>query len=588
MIVASLGACGRDPDPGISARQHADSVETATVERPADRSGKELADIYCVRCHLAPRPEDLAKENWPLALAGMGTYIGFKGDELADFTLVPEDPDAADSSTAAGADYRFFTKLHDAGGTEHVVGGYKAFVLDSPLISVEDWQKIRDYYVANAAPIADMYIRRSKHPVMEGFTPTDADLDIEPNGLVFATLVDEASGLLYVGRSVMEDWTVGGRPGFEGTDDLLVFDLATGKRVGYMELHSDPIELEITDTGVRLSTHGKHPIEGDNAVGSIIDVTGLDEGSVRNRMLVQGLHRVAMHQTQDLDGDGREDLLVNTYGDGIFSSFGGQLSLYWQTPEYASLWDAAPAEIPAGPLQGAFEESVLVNQVGMISSAIGDFNDDGRPDLVALTAQGTQQITLFVNEGERKFEQHVLRNYTPGWGFNMVYAADMDGDGFTDIITVNGDNTSGGIKPKPYHGLRIYRNNGDLTFTERYFYPMHGALRAAIEDFDGDGDQDAAVIATWAEWVFDEPETFVYLDNRGGFDFSPQSMPSENFAIWVSLDVGDVNADAKPDIILGLANWSTMIPSDWTEHQAMEGRGGQAPTVTILVNNYSR
>ncbi|MFT4824052.1 MAG: hypothetical protein ACJAUG_001136 [Halioglobus sp.] len=514
-------------------------------------------------------------------------YLGFKGDELSDFTLAPTDPDAASDSTAAGTDYRFFTKLVDDDGVEHVVWGYKEFVLESPIISVEDWQNIRDYYVSNASPMADMYIQRPKHPVLEGFTPKAADLDIEPNGLVFTTLVDEVRRLLYVGRSVMEDWKVGGRPGFEETDDLLVLDLGTGKRVGRMELHTDPIELELTETGVRVSTHGKHPMGGQPS-GSIIDVTGLHEGATRSRMLVKGLHRVSMHQTQDMDGDGRGDIAINTYGDGIFSNFGGKFSLLWQTPEYPSLWEQAPAEIPIGTLEGALEETALVNQVGMISSAIGDFNDDGKPDLVTLTAQGAQQITLFLNKGERKFEQSVLSQYRPSWGFNMVYAADMDGDGLTDIIAVNGDNTSGGIKPKPYHGLRIYKNNGDVTFTESYFYPMHGAIRAAIEDFDGDGDQDAAVIATWAEWSFDEPETFVYLENQGRFKFSPQSMPTENFAVWVSIDVADVNADQKPDIVLGLANWPTMIPADWTTHKVMEGREGEAPTITFLINNHSR
>jgi len=586
LILASLVACSRDPGPAVPEREASGPGDPVKVAATVSDRAKKLIDTHCVRCHLAPNPQDLAKENWPLALAGMGMYLGFKGDELSDFTLAPVDADAADDSTAAGADYRFFTKLVDAQGAEHVVWGYKEFVLPNPLISVEDWQRIRDYYVANASPMANMYIQRPKHPILKGFTPAVADLDIEPNGLVFTTLVDESRKLLYVGRSVMEDWKAGGRPGFEGTDDLLVIDLATGKRVGYMALHTDPIELELTDTGIRLSTHGKHPIERDIPTGAIVDITDLHEGAARNRMLVNGLHRVTMHQTHDMDGDGREDIVVNTYGDGILSSFGGLFSLYWQTPDYRSLWEQAPAEIPRGPLEGALEETVLVEHVGMISSAVGDFNDDGRPDLVALTAQGTQQITLFLNKGERTFEHKVLRQYTPSWGFNMVYAADFDGDGLTDIAAVNGDNTSGGIKPKPYHGLRIYRNNGDLTFTERYFYPVHGALRAVIEDFDNDGDQDAAMIATWAEWSFDEPETFVYLENRGGFEFSAQSMPTENFAIWVSIDVGDVNADKKPDIILGLANWPTMVPANWTTHKAMEGRKGEAPTITFLINNH--
>ncbi|UCG74101.1 MAG: VCBS repeat-containing protein, partial [Chromatiales bacterium] len=529
IMLTCLVACSPDPEPVVPSSQSTMPSATATVEAPTALSATELIDMHCVRCHLAPNPEDLSKENWPLALAGMGMYLGFKGDELSDFTLASFDPDAADDSTAAEADYRFFIKLVDTEGAERLVWGFKDFVPPEPLISAADWQKIRDYYVANAAPMADMYIQRPKPPRLTGFTPTEPELDIEPNGLAFTTVVDEERRQLYVGRAVMDDWVIGGRPGFEGTDDLLALDLVTGERVGYLELPTDPIELELTETGIRVSTHGEHPIERGKGQGSVTDVAGLNKGESRVRMLLKGLHRVTMHRTHDMDGDGLVDIVVNSFGDGILSNYGGRLVLYWQTPEYTSLWEDAAAEIPPGPLEGALEENVLLDRVGMISSAIGDFNDDGRPDLVALKAQGLQQLSLFVNQGDRSFDQHVIEQYTPAWGLNMVYAADMDGDGLTDIVAVNGDNTGGnstghpytGAKPKPYHGLRIFRNNGDLTFTQRYFYPMHGALRAVIEDFDGDGDQDAAMIAMWADWSFDEPETFVYLENQGGFEFSP-------------------------------------------------------------------
>jgi hypothetical protein len=115
-------------------------------------------------------------------------------------------------------------------------------------------------------------------------------------------------------------------------------------------------------------------------------------------------------------------------------------------------------------------------------------------------------------------------------------------------------------------------------------------LRAVIEDFDADGDQDAAVIAMWADWKFEEPETFVYLENlgenQGSLQFSPESMPTENFGVWVSIDAADVNADKKPDIILGLGHWPELVPADWTTRPVMKGRSGEAPSVTFLINKY--
>jgi hypothetical protein len=590
--LACIVACSPDSTSVSSPALPVPQPEPMAVTQPSNLIARQLVDIHCVRCHLAPNPEDLSKENWPAALAKMSMYLGFKGDELSDFSLAPPDSEAASDSTAAAADYRFFIKLLDTQGHEHVIWGYKEFVLPEPLISVTDWKKIRDYFVTNAQPRAKMYIQRPKPPSLQGFTPTEPDLDIEPNGLVFATAVDEGQQQIYVGRSVMEDWTAGGRPGFEGTDDLLVLNLLSGKRVGYLELPSDPIKLELNERGVRVSTHGKHPFEEGNPQGYIADVAGLDKDETQVRMLVRGLHRTTLHRTHDMDIDGLSDIVVNTFGDGNLASYGGKLSLYWQTPEFSNLWEDAAEMIPSGTLKGALEETILVEHVGMISSAIADFNDDGKPDIVALMAQGLQQLSVFTNEGNRSFDQKVIKQYTPSWGFNMVYAADMDGDGLTDIVTVNGDNTDGNntglpgvvAKPKSYHGLRIYRNNGDLSFTEQYFYPLHGAIRAVIEDFDGDGDQDAAVIAMWADWGFEEPETFVYLENQGSLEFNAASLPTQNFGIWVSIEAADVNDDEKPDIVLGLANWPTLVPDDWTTRKVMEGRNGEAATITFLIN----
>jgi hypothetical protein len=63
-------------------------------------------------------------------------------------------------------------------------------------------------------------------------------------------------------------------------------------------------------------------------------------------------------------------------------------------------------------------------------------------------------------------------------------------------------------------------------------------------------------------------------------------MPTENFGVWVSIDAANVNADEKPDIVLGLGHWPTLVPADWTTRPVMEGRNGEAPSVTFLINKY--
>ena len=308
-------------------------------------------------------------------------------------------------------------------------------------------------------------------------------------------------------------------------------------------------------------------------------------------MLANGLQRITQHLTHDLNGDGLDDILVTMFGNGNLTVGGGRFSVFWQTPEFAELWEDAPAEIPRGPLEGALRETVLMERAGIMHTGIADFNQDGRPDIVLLTAQGLQEIILFINHGNGLFTQQVVKQHAPGFGGNSLYVEDMDGDGHMDIVVVNGDFSSrapvdGYTPPKQYHGLRIFRNNGDLTFTQRYFYPMHGALKSAITDYDGDGDQDIALIAQYTRWEWDEPETFVYLENQGGLEFEPSSLAREFFGVWTSVEAGDVNADEKPDIILGLANWPRFTPPDWTTREIMEGRNGEAATITFLLNDH--
>lgn len=543
-------------------------------------SGQELVKIHCVRCHVAPEPSDVSKELWPNVLAAMGLYLGFEGDELPDFlTSRPVEKPFSD--------YNVEKTLVDIVGNEHRISSFKPFVLTTPLISESDWLSIRNYFVDNAVPMAAMFLPQPDHPLIEGFTPTFPTLDIEPNGLVFTTLVDAENQRLYVGRAVWNPRATGEvKP-----DDLLALDLKTGKRIGYTELPTEPTGLELTETGFRLSQHGEMPVQEGKGQATITDWTGFGTGEVRTRMLVNGLHRITQIHTRDLNGDGLGDIVATMFGDGNLGSGGGRFSVFWQTPDFARLWQDAPATIPNGPLEGALRETVLVERAGMISSQVADFNNDGAPDIALLTAQAAQDVMLFINDGKGNFTPRIVRQYSPAFGGNSIYADDMDGDGWTDLVVINGDfstklPTDGFTQPKAYHGLRIFRNNGDLTFTERYYYAMHGALKSAIADYDGDGDADIALIAQYPRWEWEVPHTFVYLENRGGLAFEPSVLPREYFGVWTSIEAADVNDDDKPDIVLGLANWPRFSPADWTTRKVMDGRNGQAATITFLLNDH--
>lgn len=377
-----------------------------------------------------------------------------------------------------------------------------------------------------------------------------------------------------------------------GPKDILMFDMVTGERLAHALVSSWPMELEVTETGARVSTHGLMVMSRSRKGISQIMDWDLSDKEPRLRMLVNGLERITHHQTRDMNGDGLEDIVLCAYGDGIFEEPGGLLAVFWQTPEYVKLRQGEPAEIPEeGSLKDAFQQTVLSRTAGFISCDIADFNNDGLPDIAALIAQGKQHVMVYINKGDETFQEYTVAKIRPSAGGDSIQVADYDGDGLIDISAIYGDPPghdavlTGHISvSRPLHGIRMYKNQGDVTFTEAYFYPMQGAIRGVPHDFDNDGDQDLAVIALNPEWTLEEPETFVYLENLGDWQFRPASLASEYFGVWTSIDVADVNADQKPDIVLGLGNAPIYAPPDWTDRDGMAWDNWKAPSVLYLIN----
>jgi hypothetical protein len=179
----------------------------------------------------------------------------------------------------------------------------------------------------------------------------------------------------------------------------------------------------------------------------------------------------------------------------------------------------------------------------------------------------------------------VIDERTPSFGFIGIKAGDFNGDGKLDLLVLNGNNVEM-VFPRPYHGVRMLENNGDLTFTERFEYPMHGASRAVVEDFDGDGDVDVAAISIWPDWEVAEPETFVYLENKGNWEFSPFSMATKDWGAWTDITSADINGDKKPDIILGYGAFGRTGSPKSASQPLLKSREGKEPWITYLVNKH--
>ncbi len=274
-------------------------------------------------------------------------------------------------------------------------------------------------------------------------------------------------------------------------------------------------------------------------------------------LLLDSLQRPVDATYADLNNDKTEDIIICEFGNQT-----GALCWYEHTGA------------------NTYNKHILRALPGAIKTAVYDFNKDGRPDIMALMAQGDEGIFIYYNMGSNSFKEERVLQLPPSYGSNYFELADLNNDGFMDIIASNGDNGDYPPVLKPYHGIRLYLNDGKNHFTEKAFMQVNGIGKVIARDFDNDGDIDMASIAFFPDYEHSPEEGFIYWENKGNLSFEASSFKEVNSGRWITMDAGDIDGDGDIDLVLGNANFFIGAVSS----KMKERLDAYSPSVIILKN----
>lgn len=167
--------------------------------------------------------------------------------------------------------------------------------------------------------------------------------------------------------------------------------------------------------------------------------------------------------------------------------------------------------------------------------AAGDFNSDGRKDLVMSVQRESSGIMVWLNQTGRKWkrgEEPIRINNYEG-----VQVGDLNRDGFLDIIAANATSETEG-------GIQVWLGNGHGGWTRESGPTVTGQyMDAAVTDFNKDGRLDIAG-TSWGN----SGAVRVWLGDGTG-NWTPQPpVQSGNFN---GISLGDLNRDGNIDIFAG-------------------------------------
>ena len=393
------------------------------MNQPTRRTGKELAEVYCVTCHQLPTPQDLDQSTWE-------TYVLPRMKQMMGVAQTDR------------------SELFENGEGRRIVEQAQVFPTKSDLTEKE-FDQIAQYFI-NTAP--EKLVDERPHTIVSSqFEMKMPDYRLSPPSTIMLKLMDDR---LFVGDV--------------NSNGLLLFDrqlqLEQLAKVG-----SGAVDIAKEENAYYVTVMGS--FSPTDVPGGYVLKLPLDR-TQQPKKVIPNLRRPVQSKLADVNHDGLLDICVAEFGKwtgGInwYKNTGNDryekqellrqsgvigmeivdmdsdglkdiLALFGQGNE--GFW----AFINQG--NGQFESKQVLSlppTYGSSTFQLIDWNNDEHPDILYTAGDNAdyppiikpyQGIYVFVNDGEYQFQEDYFFPFPGAYGAEY---ADFDGDGDKDLVSIS-------------------------------------------------------------------------------------------------------------------------------------------------------